>query len=160
MWIRFPGGGNNPYDFARDGQWHTISIPVAELREMANLNLHEVHQVFQVLGVGGPLNNLAIDNIYFSGGQTASRDRWAIAELPSTAPVALAIRRRAATDIELSFPSQVGRSYQMYVSIDGMASWNAYGDPVAGTGDTLTLTHPGGLPAPDDAVFYRVGISD
>src|SRR5690606_17123957 len=48
-WINFKAG-NDPYGFVRDGQWHQIEIPMSELAK--DLDLFDVRQVFQVLGVG------------------------------------------------------------------------------------------------------------
>lgn len=75
IWIRFDGPGNDPYGFVRDGEWHTVSIPMQDLAAMGNLNLYEVVQVFELLGVNGGMT-FAVDNIYFSGGGEARRDRW------------------------------------------------------------------------------------
>ena len=157
LWIPFPGGGNDPYGFARDGQWHTISIPVQELKEQANLNLFEVVQLFQVLGTAGPLDNLGIDNIYFSGGETAIVDRWGD-ETATPAPIAIVIRRADETDVEISFPSEVGFNYRMEYSDDYMLSWKPHGDRQPGDGEEMTLVHPGGLNLSVDTVVYRIVI--
>lgn len=76
VWIDFPGPGQDPYGFVRDGQWHSVVIPMADLKAHGNLNLFEVVQLFQMLGVSGGITNLHIDNIFFSGGGEARRDRW------------------------------------------------------------------------------------
>lgn len=75
-WLEFPGNGNDPYGFARDGNWHTIDIPMSELLAEGNINLFEVVQVFEVLGVKGAISNLHLDNIYLSGGGSAQTNQW------------------------------------------------------------------------------------
>ena len=70
-WVNF-ASGNDPYGFVRDGQWHDIAIPISDLA--ADLDLSDMRQLFQVLGFG-EVSDLAIDNIYLSGG--AGDDRCA-----------------------------------------------------------------------------------
>jgi len=67
-WVTF-APGNDPYGFVRDGQWHHLSIPVADLA--ADLKLADMRQLFQVLGFG-EVNDLSLDNIYLSGGAAPS----------------------------------------------------------------------------------------
>ncbi|MFD1217602.1 glycoside hydrolase family 16 protein [Microbulbifer celer] len=67
-WATF-APGNDPYGFARDGQWHDVVIPLSDLA--ADLEITDVRQLFQVLGFGEVVD-LSIDNVYLSGG--ASRD--------------------------------------------------------------------------------------
>lgn len=63
-WVTF-APGNDPYGFARDGQWHNIVIPMSDLA--ADLEFADMRQLFQVLGFG-EISDLSIDNVYFSGG--------------------------------------------------------------------------------------------
>lgn len=69
-WIFFRAG-EDPYGFARDGQWHDISIPVREL--LPDFDIADAHQVFQLLGTG-EISNLSIDDIYLSGGEDADQE--------------------------------------------------------------------------------------
>ncbi|WP_339614882.1 glycosyl hydrolase [uncultured Gilvimarinus sp.] len=67
LWLNF-SPGSDPYGFVRDGAWHEITIPVSELAQ--DVDFSDVRQVFQVLGVG-EIDDLAIDDIYLSGGEQA-----------------------------------------------------------------------------------------
>ena len=64
-WITFQAG-SDPYGFVRDGQWHTVEIPMSDMAP--EVDLLEVSQLFQVLGVSGPISNIEFDDIYFTGG--------------------------------------------------------------------------------------------
>jgi hypothetical protein len=64
-WITF-APGSDPYGFVRDGNWHLIEIPMPEMA--LDVDLFEVSQLFQILGTTGPISNIEIDDIYFSGG--------------------------------------------------------------------------------------------
>lgn len=69
-WIAFQPG-TTPYGFTRNGTWQTIQIPLSDFYDA--VNLMEVTQVLQILGTGN-IANIAIDNIYFTGGGTAEPD--------------------------------------------------------------------------------------
>ncbi|ACY17277.1 discoidin domain-containing protein [Haliangium ochraceum] len=69
-WIAFENG-NDPYGFARDGQWHEIEIP---LSDFASVDLGEVSQLFELLGTDGAITNIEIDDIYFGGGGSGPTD--------------------------------------------------------------------------------------
>jgi hypothetical protein len=61
------------------------------------------------------------------------------------------------TDVQCTFDSVNGQSYQLLVSTDDLASFG----PVIGASDTgdggpLTLTHAGGVPASGQSVFYCI----
>ncbi|WP_010424645.1 T9SS type A sorting domain-containing protein [Anaerophaga thermohalophila] len=56
--------GSDPYGFARDGQWHTITIPVSELTANG-LDMSSLGNVF-MLGGDGATTNILVDDIYFS----------------------------------------------------------------------------------------------
>lgn len=63
-WITFENG-NDPYGFARDGQWHVVEIPMSDFPEV---DLTDVSQFFELLGTGGPISNIAFDDIAFING--------------------------------------------------------------------------------------------
>jgi beta-glucanase (GH16 family) len=69
-WIAFEPG-QTPYGFVRNGTWQTVQIPMSDL--YVGVNLMEVIQIFQILGTGN-IANIAVDNIYFSGGTTPEND--------------------------------------------------------------------------------------
>ncbi len=64
-WITFQAG-NDPYGFVRNGQWHTVEIPMSTMAP--EVDLLEVSQLFEILGVNGPISNIEFDDIYFTGG--------------------------------------------------------------------------------------------
>lgn len=68
-WVTF-SPGSDPYGFSRDGQWHHIAIPMADLA--ADLEFADMRQLFQVLGFG-EVSDLSIDNIYLSGGDSGGK---------------------------------------------------------------------------------------
>ena len=67
-WIRFEAG-NDPYGFARDGQWHVIEIPMTDISD--SIDLTNVAQIFEILGVSGGISNIEIDDICFLNGGEA-----------------------------------------------------------------------------------------
>jgi beta-glucanase (GH16 family) len=69
-WIAFQPG-TTPYGFTRNGTWQTVQIPLSDFYE--SVNMMEVTQVLQLLGTGN-IANIAIDNIYFTGGGAAEPD--------------------------------------------------------------------------------------
>lgn len=66
-WINFTSG-SDPYGFARDGNWHVIEIPMSDFAP--EVDLSEVSQFFEILGVNGPISNIEFDDICFTGGGT------------------------------------------------------------------------------------------
>lgn len=80
-WIAFEPG-ETPYGFERDGTWQTVQIPMSDLYE--GVDLMEVTQLFEILGVGN-ITDLALDNIYFTGGGTAEPDDEEEPETPEPA---------------------------------------------------------------------------
>ncbi|WP_226645293.1 family 16 glycosylhydrolase [Microbulbifer variabilis] len=66
-WIEF-NSGSDPYDFIRDGQWHQVSIPINDFSD--EVDMSNVIQLFELLGVEGNIDAIEIDNIYFSSGTT------------------------------------------------------------------------------------------
>jgi len=63
-------------------------------------------------------------------------------------------------DVELTFESKSGTNYQILVSTDNMASFVPYGTAKAGTGSSMTMTHPNGKPAAGDKIFYQIEASN
>jgi beta-glucanase (GH16 family) len=88
-WIAFEPG-QTPYGFVRNGTWQTIQIPLSQLYE--SVNLMEVTQLLQILGTGN-IANIALDNIYITGGGTAEPDNGG----SNVAPVANAGADKAIT---------------------------------------------------------------
>ncbi|MBN2842282.1 MAG: hypothetical protein JXM68_04280, partial [Sedimentisphaerales bacterium] len=70
QWIVF-APGHDHYGFVRDGKWHEINIP---LSDFASVDLSQVSQVFELLGTAGPISDIEIDDIYFSGGGLPLRE--------------------------------------------------------------------------------------
>ncbi|MCG7585958.1 discoidin domain-containing protein [Photobacterium sp. OFAV2-7] len=68
-WIEFTNG-SDPYNFARDGEWHEISIPLSDISD--EVDLANVIQLFELLGTNGDISDIEIDNIYFSEGSEAA----------------------------------------------------------------------------------------
>jgi beta-glucanase (GH16 family) len=67
-WIQF-ANGSDPYGFVRDGQWHVVEIPMADIID--SVNLTEVGMLFELLGVSGPITNIEFDDVCLLGGGTA-----------------------------------------------------------------------------------------
>ncbi|HYG37600.1 MAG TPA: carbohydrate-binding protein [Cytophagales bacterium] len=80
-WIAFEPG-QNPYGFVRNGTWQTVQIPMSHFYE--SIDLMQVNQLFEILGTGN-IANIAIDNIYFTGGLTAEPDDNGATNTPPTA---------------------------------------------------------------------------
>lgn len=66
VWIPFTPG-SDPYGFVRDGNWHLIEIPISDIAD--DMDLTQVTQLFQILGVDGPISGIELDDIYYSGGR-------------------------------------------------------------------------------------------
>ena len=64
-WIIFQNG-SDPYGFVRDGSWHEIDIPMSDIT--TDVDLSQVSQLFEILGVDGPIGPIEIDDICFTGG--------------------------------------------------------------------------------------------
>jgi beta-glucanase (GH16 family) len=64
-WITFESG-SDPYGFVRDGNWHLIDIPMSDIA--TEVDLSQVSQLFQVLGINGPISDIEFDDICFTGG--------------------------------------------------------------------------------------------
>lgn len=110
-WINF-SAGNDPYGFARDGQWHTIVIPVSDIA--SDVDLFDVRQVFQLLGTG-EISDFSIDDIYLSGG-TEAKD-------PGTGGPSVNRPPTAAIN-----PSVIAGPTALQVTFDGSQSGDVNGD--------------------------------
>jgi hypothetical protein len=66
-WITF-ASGSDPYGFVRDGAWHVLEIPMTDISN--DVDLMQVSQLFELLGVNGPISNIEFDDICFTGGGT------------------------------------------------------------------------------------------
>ena len=53
--------GNDPYGFVRDGQWHELTIPLADF---TGVNLSGVETLLSINGTGN-ISDLALSDIYF-----------------------------------------------------------------------------------------------
>ncbi len=111
LWIDF-SAGNDPYGFVRNGQWHNIVIPMSEIAK--DVDLFDVRQLFQVLGVG-EIADLSIDDIYLSGG-TAAQDPGHSGPIVNRPPTA-AIN-----------PSAIAGPVGMVIDFDGSQSGDVNGD--------------------------------
>ena len=143
QWIWFKNG-QDPYNFVRDGAWHEVTIPIADLAN--GLDLMEVTQLFQVLGAG-EISDIAFDNIYFSGGQAATdpgtdgvpvnRPPTAVirtSEKGGPAPLALEVDASQSTDVNgdaLTYAWDFG---------DGTMATGATAQHTYATDGTYTLT--------------------
>ncbi len=67
-WIEF-ASGSDPYGFVRDGQWHVVEIPMADIIDAVNLT--EVSMLFEILGVNGPISNIEFDDVCLLNGGDA-----------------------------------------------------------------------------------------
>lgn len=67
-WITF-ANGSDPYGFARDGQWHVVEIPMADIAD--SVDLAQVSQLFELLGTSGPVTGIQIDDICLLNGGPA-----------------------------------------------------------------------------------------
>ena len=65
QWITFKAG-SDPYGFVRDGNWHVVEIPMADFAAMVDLS--QVSQFFELLGTSGPITDIQLDDICFTGG--------------------------------------------------------------------------------------------
>ena len=137
LWIKFTPG-SDPYGFARDGQWHTIEIPVSDIAP--DVDLSQVSQLFQILGVNGPISDIELDNIYFPGG---------LALQPNV--VAAVIQ----DGVGISWPTTAGADYmiQWSASLETNTVWNSMSPVVEGDWTTKTVFDPFVNPSNR---FYRI----
>ena len=67
FWLPLGVDGTSEFGFARDGQWHTLKIP---LNRFANTDFRTVHQLFMIAGDPGSAMNLSIDNVWWEPSAT------------------------------------------------------------------------------------------
>jgi beta-glucanase (GH16 family) len=60
FWLPLGTDGTSEFGFARDGQWHSLKIP---LNRFANTDFRTIHQIFMIAGDPAPAMNLSIDNV-------------------------------------------------------------------------------------------------
>lgn len=134
-WITFEAG-NDPYGFARDGLWHLIQIPTSNL--VADVDLSQVSQLFQILGTDGPVGGIELDDTHYSGG-LANR----------TNTVAATIQN----GVGISWPSTAGSTYTVQWK-DSLTNtvWNNLEPTVEGDWTTKTVFDP----VIDSSRFYQV----
>ncbi len=126
LWIVFKNG-SDPYGFARDGEWHDIEIPIADIKN--KVTLADVTQVFQILG--SSVASLSIDDIYFSGGTTVKAQ--------NAAPTAVMITSAmgATGPVAINFDASKSRDPEG----DTLTySWN-FGDGATGMGAVVSHTY-------------------
>ena len=142
-WIAFQAG-SDPYGLVRDGQWHTVEIPMADFAP--EVNLFEVSQLFEVLGVSGPITKIEFDDIHFTGGGTAR------------GPMTVGISRNGG-DIDLSLPTDHLTDYRiLYKNSLSDPKWSAL-TTAAGNGTVKTVSDPAVLDAHTQR-FYVVKPAD
>ena len=136
-WISFENG-NDPYGFARDGQWHAIQIPVADIA--ADVDLSAMSQLFQILGTEGAISDIELDDIYYSGGTAFE-----------TNVVAALVQ----DGVGISWPSTDGSIYtvQWAGELSSNTVWNSLSPTVEGDWTTKTVFDPFGI---DSERFYQV----
>jgi beta-glucanase (GH16 family) len=62
FWLPLGVDGTSEFGFARDGQWHSLKIP---LNRFANTDFRTIHQIFMIAGDPAPAMNLSIDNVWW-----------------------------------------------------------------------------------------------
>ena len=136
-WFTFQAG-SDPYGFVRDGQWHAVEIPTSDMGP--EVDLHELSQLFQILGTSGPIPGIEFDDIYFTGGANLQTN--------VVSPVIL-------DGVGISWPSRQGTNYtvQWTANLATNAGWNSLVPAMAGDGTTKTLFDPIGI---NPGRFYRV----
>ncbi|MFO1478301.1 MAG: family 16 glycosylhydrolase [Verrucomicrobiota bacterium] len=135
-WINFTSG-SDPYGFVRDGQWHVVEIPMADMGP--EVDLTQVSQLFQILGTAGPISGIELDDIYFTGGSALQTN---------------VISADVLDGVGISWPTQSGTNYTVqWTSDPGVtSSWNALAT-IVGDGKTNLVFDP--LPGVS-ARFYRI----
>jgi hypothetical protein len=137
LWIKF-APGSDPYGFSRDGSWHAVEIPVTDIAP--DVDLSQVSQLFQILGVDGPIPDIELDDIFFSGGAALQ-----------TNLVEFAVQH----GVGISWPTTPGASYtvEWSASLETNTAWNSAGPAMEGDGTIQTLFDPLDTHA---GRFYRV----
>ncbi len=137
VWIQF-SPGNDPYGFVRDGNWHSIEIPISDIA--GDTDLSQVNQLFQILGVDGAISNIELDDIYYAGGRAFE-----------TTLVPSVVER----GVGLSWPSSEGSTYvvQWSTELGPDAVWQPLTDPIEGDWTWKTVFDSLGS---GERKFYRV----
>jgi beta-glucanase (GH16 family) len=137
VWIKFMPG-SDPYGFVRDGNWHAIEIPIADIA--GDTDLSQVSQLFQILGVDGDISDIELDDIYYAGG--AAQQTNVVSALIQDG-------------VGISWPSSAGESYmvQWAEELGSNTVWNSINPAVEGDWTTQNVFDPFGI-HPDR--FYRV----
>jgi hypothetical protein len=66
FWLPLGTNQTSEFGFARDGQWHSLKIP---LNRFANIDFQTVHQLFMIAGdAPAAAMNLSIDNVWWEPG--------------------------------------------------------------------------------------------
>jgi hypothetical protein len=122
----------------RDGQWHAIEIPIADLGP--EVDLSEVSQLFQILGTSGPIPGIEFDDVYFAGG-AALQTNIVSAEILD--------------GVGIRWPTSAGTNYtvQWTAQLGPDAVWNSLPPTRAGDGTFQSLFDPIGT---NTGRFYRV----
>jgi beta-glucanase (GH16 family) len=121
-WIPFQAG-SDPCGFVRDGQWHVVEIPLADMKP--EVDLGEVSQLFQVLGNSGPISSIEFDDIYFTGSSSLQTNVVSSVILDG---------------VGISWPTLPGTNYtlQWSANLSTNAGWNNLSPPIVGDGTTKT----------------------
>jgi beta-glucanase (GH16 family) len=137
VWIKFTPG-SDPYGFVRDGNWHAISIPIADFA--GDTDLSQVNQLFQILGVDGAISNIELDDIYYAGGRTFE-----------TIIVPSVVER----GVGLSWYTSQGSNYIVQSATDPAAAetWQDVTSPISGDWTRQTVFD---ALDPNEFKFYRV----
>jgi hypothetical protein len=136
-WISFQPG-SDPYSFVRDGLWHSVEIPTSDMAP--EVDFSAVSQLFEVLGVSGPISNIEFDDIYLTGG--------AALQTNIVSPEIL-------DGVGISWPTVAGTNYivQWTTNLAGNSSWNDLTPSVAGDGSTHSVFD---LIGSSSSKFYRI----
>jgi len=122
-WITFQAG-SDPYGFVRDGQWHAVEIPMSDLAP--EVDLLEVSQLFEVLGLNGAISNIQFDDIYFTGAGTLNTN---------------VIAAEILDGVGICWPTVAGTNYtvQWTTNLAASAVWSNLAGPVVGDGTSHCL---------------------
>jgi len=136
-WITFQAG-SDPYGFVRDGNWHAVEVPLADMGP--EVDLSEVSQLFQILGTSGPISDIELDDIYFAGGAALQTN---------------IISAEILDGVGISWPTSAGTNYivQWTADLGTNAVWHNLTPPSMGDGTTHSVFDPLGSAG---RKFYRI----
>jgi beta-glucanase (GH16 family) len=136
-WLTFRAG-SDPYGFVRDGQWHTVEVPMSDMAP--EVDLLAVSQLFQVLGISGPITSIEFDDIYFTGGGSLHTN---------------VVSAEILDGVGISWPTLAGTNYTVQWTADlaTNAAWNNLAPPIVGDGTTNRVFDP---IAASTRKFYRI----